>query len=517
MFKGNAESWTQEAADNAKQSIDELINNAEENDIVEALLRTEGYSTGQFKGKDLFYLWVEGGSDLQPTDYLTEGKSVIRGKDANVEIDFKTGTVFVNGKPVITNPDIARLYSINTAIPAGELPNSITKVGLPTDSKAVVFQMNVKGGMLVKENSVLDCIKNGVLEQTGTPMNSNDLTEVFGPVNAIVTDSHPNIYPDLTGNRIIAEGLPRKIAQGAESRVDILANRDTQLFESLDKDPNVGKMKSIQFKNGFILFKPETNELIVWLKHNEKAILSQNDVSGLLAKKTTSTNPETGCDEPAIDLEAKGIPDSEQSMYKVGLFNDALKKMGPFKIFDTPTKRFIFYSKLEDGKCRDYFKVIDKETGKVLVDQPIDSIEQTPDGVRIKTADGKTHDLAFSAQNGVPMLTYNGVTEPLRSAQGNNGAFWYDPEKGQWYAENGQLLPLLEAFKNKGLLSQANPNGTVNTVPGGNPLNINIGQGTGGEFTLASLPENFLLLIIYLSSMAIAIVLVRKSLVIKQK
>jgi hypothetical protein len=378
-----------------------------------------------------------------------------------------------------------------------------------------MFQMNAAGEMFVKESSVLDCIKNGVVEQTGIAMNSDDLSEAFGKVNSIVTDSHPNIYPDLTNNRIIAEGRPRRIAQGSEARVDILANRDTLLIGSLDGDNAAGKMKTIQFKNAFILYKPETNELIVWLKHNEKAILEQNDVSGLIGKKATAKNPENNCDEPAIDLEAKGIPESELSMHKVALFNQSLKKMGPFKIFDTPDKRFIFYSKLENGACKDYFKVIDKKSGEVLVDQPIDSIEQTPDGVRIKTADGKTHDLGFSAENGRPILTYNGVPQTLLSAQGPNGAFWYDPEKGQWFAENAQLLPLLEAFKKQGIMTQANPNGTVTSVPGNNPLNINIGQGAGAGFTLASLPEELLLLIVYLAGLVAVIVVIRKRIAAK--
>jgi predicted NAD/FAD-binding protein len=52
-----------------------------------------------------------------------------------------------------------------------------------------------------------------------------------------------------------------------------------------------------------------------------------------------------------------------------------------------------------------YFKVIDKATGEVLVDQPIKSIEQTPTGVKITTADGKDHTLDFSAENGRPILS----------------------------------------------------------------------------------------------------------------
>ena len=63
----------------------------------------------------------------------------------------------------------------------------------------------------------------------------------------------------------------------------------------------------------------------------------------------------------------------------------------------------------------------------------------TEKGMIVTTADGKTHNFEFSAEDGVPKLTYNGTTEPLLSAQGKNGSFWYDPNTGNWYTENGHI------------------------------------------------------------------------------
>lgn len=498
-LQGDPDSWTGKAAQDTKKKINTLVQNAETKDLVEAVLKSNGVSTGQFSGSHVFYFWCEGGCEVTPTSYRTKGKEEITDGKTTVTNDFEKGTVNVNAKPVITNPDIARLATTNTAIPAEEYPNTITKIGLPSNLRDLIFRMDSRGHMQAN-GDVLNCIKQGVLAQTGVGMQSNDLTEAFGLTDAVVTDTHPNIYPQSETERIVAEGVPRKMAQGASSHVDIFSNTDTELVESLDHDNNVGHMKSIQLRNGVILYKPSTNELIVWLKRNEKNILNQNEVTGLKAKPTTSTNPLTNCKEPAIDLSVSGDPSSEQIQEKVRLFNDSLAQLGPFKIFDTPSKRFIFYSG-PPPECQPRFKVIDKATGQTLVDAPIKSIEATPNGVKVTTEDGKTHDLGFSVENGKPILTYNGQAEPLLTAQGEKGAFWYDPQKGLWYTENAQLLPLLEAFRNNGLSTQVGPDGKVSTTATGNLLNVNIGSANQGGFNLPSLPDDPVLLGLFMLSL----------------
>ncbi len=489
---------TEKAGDDLRARVDELVQNAETKDLVEAVVTTEGFSAGRVAGNHLFYLWTQGNSDSSPSKYRTEGKAVITDGDISVENDFKDGKVRVNGKDVITNPDIARLASNNLQIPATEYPNNLTRVGLPTDSTEIVFSMDHRGETLVLNSEVLECIRRGVEFQTGVPMNSDNLSEVFGPTLAIVTDTHPNVFPDTQARRIIAEGVPRKVAEGDSAKAEVLASTQTLLTPVIGGTPDVGRMTSIQFKNGVIIYKPQTNELIVWLKRNEKAILGPNDVDALKATKTTSKNPENNCEEPAIDLEVTGNPNSELSQFKAGLFNQGLQHMGPFKIFDTPSKRFVFYSKLENGACQDYFKVIDKATGETLVDAPIASLEQTPTGVKVTTDDGKEHTLDFSAENGRPILTYNGQPETLVSAQGENGAFWYDPDKGLWYTENAQLLPLIEAFKKLGIGTQVGEDGRVTGQANGNVLNLQVGGESGLGLNLPSIPENAIALLLFI-------------------
>ncbi|MBU0635629.1 hypothetical protein KKE06_01235 [Candidatus Micrarchaeota archaeon] len=486
---GDPDGWSGQAAQEAQQQLDSLIQNAETKDLVEAVLTTEGLTSGQLSGTHLFYLWLQGGSELDMSSYKTTGIQNVRDGNTTVTSDFEKGQVLVNGEPVITDEDIARLPSTNTNIPAIEYPNTLTKVGLPSDENVVIFSMDIESHTFVMHPEVLDCIRQGVIAQTGVGMIGDDLTEVFGLTEAIVTDTHPNIFALAPTRRITAEGIPRKIAEGIESHVDIFSNTQTALITSVDGDNDVGRLKSIQFQNGVIIYKPSTNELIVWLKRNEKIILNQNEVDGLRATPTTSRNPITDCEEPAIDLEIKGDPTSEQALHKAEQFNQSLEHFGPFKIFDTPTRRFVFYSGPPPA-CEPRFKVIDKGTGEVLVDQAITSIEATPDGVRVTTADGQTHDLGFSAEGGKPILTYNGQPEPLLSAQGDKGAFWYDPEKGLWYTENAQLLPLLEAFRTRGLSTQVGPDGKVSTTATGNLLNLNIGGDGDGIFNLNSVPEN---------------------------
>ena len=67
---------------------------------------------------------------------------------------------------------------------------------------------------------------------------------------------------------------------------------------------------------------------------------------------------------------------------------------GPFTQFTTDKKIYEFYSKRdESGECKDYFRVRDKDTGNILVDEEVvGPIKQDADGtIRFTTADGKTN------------------------------------------------------------------------------------------------------------------------------
>ncbi len=509
-FQGDENSLTRDAIEKIGKSIDKLAGSSTDSDIIQATLTTFGQSSGQLRGKQLFYFWCQPGCELHKSEYPTEGRMVVSDENGgSAEFDYANGILSINGRPVITNPDSVRLSYTDTRIPAIVIPNAITHIALP-DSDALVFEITAKGEAFVRDKQVLECIKSGVKEQSGLELNSDELSEAFGNVEMVVTDSHPGVKP--LQDRIVAEGTPRKIAEGADARISIFANKEVVLSKSNDNEPEIGKLKSIQLKNGSIVYNPEKDELLVLLRHHENAILQQNDVANLNAKLTDTTNPITDCTEPAIDLSVavNGAADSAVQGSKEEQFNKALQHYGPYQVFETDTKRFVIYSKLDGGECKDYFKVIDKETGKVLEDSAIKEIVQTPDGkIKIVTEDGKTHELEFSSDNGRPILTYNGTPENLRYAQGRNGAFWYDPEKGLWYAENGQLLPLLEAFRQQGISTQARPDGSVSSTPGGNFMNVNLGEQQGLGFNLPSLPENALYLLMFISTLVALFAIIR--------
>jgi hypothetical protein len=238
----------------------------------------------------------------------------------------------------------------------------------------------------------------------------------------------------------------------------------------------------------------------VWLRQHKDLVLTNKDVAGLRAKATTVTDPETECPVPAIDLEAMPYPNDQLGQVKIDNFNTSMEHLGPFTQFTTDSKIFIFYSRLEDGVCKDYFKVIDKETDKVLVDQEIvGGIKQDGDGsISFKTADGQQHTLDFDAENGVPKVSYNSQPpETLRTAQGPNGSFWYDPESGLWYPENGMMIPMSQSFKDNGGYFSTE-DGKFSGKPE-NPMTFNIGTQQGGSFSVPSIPETAMGLILFIS------------------
>ncbi len=499
------DSFTRQAVEEIGSQIDKFAANAADNDIVQATMKITGQSSGQLEGSKLFYFWCAPGCEIYKAGYSTTGKKVITDPNTGntVEIDNEKGAVSINGKEVISEADIARLSADNAAIPATEIPQNITKVTVP-DSEELLMEITAAGEAVLENEQVLACIQAGVKEQTGLALPGNKISDVFGRVEVVITDSHPSIKP--IADSILAEGMPRKIAEGADSKISILANKQVLLSNSNDGQPGVGKLRSVQFKNGQFVYKPETNELLIWLRHHNDAVLRPDDAVALKANLATTKNPETECEEPAVDFKVTGNQDSELSQYRAGQFNKSLENFGPFQVFETETKRFILYM---DEDCIEHLRVIDKETGQVLADYE-GQVQQTPTGIEFIDKDGVSHSLDFSSKDGVPTVSYEGgPPETLRMAEGRNGSFWYDPEKGLWYAENAQLLPLLEAFKQQGISTKANDDGSVTSSAQGNVMNINLGEGDKGFLNLPGLPEDILQLALFIASLLGAITFAR--------
>ncbi len=502
MLKGTG-TITEDAVGNIQDQLDSLSSGAKASDIVQATFDSYGFSRGMISGIRLFYFWAAGGTTIDPAEYKTTGKTVLTGTNGQTAVlDYETGQLIVDGEPVITSEDHLRMASTDLAIPAEAIPQTITKVVLSGDANELVFELKISSDretadLIVKEEKLLDCIKQGVEEQTGLPLESDNLSEAFGKFQEMKTSTHSSVF--LEKGKIIAEGVPRKVSSNNPG-LEVYGDRSVRLLNSNDDDSDLGDLKAIYFDNGFVLYNPLTNEFIFWLKHHEKGKLEQSDVFGIKVDSKKETNPVTGCEEYVFDLSLLGDPDSPAKQEKVKFFNKSLENMGPFNIFKTDNKTYVFYA--DEVDCEIKLKIIDNETGEVEYDEAIDSITQTHDGFIVNTADGQTHDFGFSTEDGRPFLDYNGLKELLKSVSGMNGSLWYDPESGMWYAENAQLLPLLDLFRQQGIKTSVDEEGNVNGVPGQNLMNININDKTANNpFNLPSLPENLALLSLFFSAL----------------
>ena len=495
-FKGDKNSMTKEAAEKIGGEIDRFVKDSKSNDIVQATLRLEGMNSGQLDSAALFYFWCGKGCEINPASYKQGGTEQMRGtNDVNVGIDFAKGEITANGTPVVESPDNVRMASTNLNIPAIEIPRTLSQACIENSTEKAI-QISADGIVQVLNRDLLSCLQSGVMMQTGLPLQSDRLNDAFGKLDNIVTTTHPNVR--AMGDGIIAEGIPRRIADGRGATIIILANKEVKLSGSNDDSNSLGRLESLQFANGSIVVKPD-GCFLAWLRHHEDGILNKDLVKGLKSSVNRELNEQTNCSEPAVNFEIKPDLASSYKTDKADKFNTALQHQGPFNVFETPTQRFVITSEPNaQGICEDHLRVVDKDSGKVT--DYVGSITQTPDGFKIRANDGKEHEVKFSTKDGAPFVQLDSnKPELLTAAQGKNGSFYYDPDKGLWYAENAQLLPLIDAFR-EGIAAKVQPNGETTATASGNVLNLDLGgKSDSGLLNLPSLPESKLLLAIFVS------------------
>ncbi|VVB74810.1 Uncharacterised protein [uncultured archaeon] len=481
----------EKSLDKMKEQFDQFASQAKESNILQASIEMLPPSSGKLTAKDVFYVWFK--DTMTPSAYRTEGKSITTDKNGNsIEEDYKNGTLKVNGKTIL-GPDKAdhtRLITQDNRTPAKIVPKNLTKIGSP-QSEAIVFEMNVYGEVKVLEPAVLDCIRRAVYDQTGIAYNGDELTQVFGNLNAINTQNYGSVF--ARGGRIFLEGSGPRYQGDSGARFIINGYWRSKLMIDSNQNIDAGQFIGMTFDNGTIVLNPQTNELIVWVRQHKDSILSNKDVQGLNAKLTSVTDPETECPVPALGLEAVSYLNDALGTAKVNNFNTSMNKLGPFTQLTTDKKIYEFYAKRDNnvGDCKTYFRVRDRNTGDILYDKEvIGGVSQNADGtLSFKTEDGQSHTLKVSAENGVPKLTYdNGVAETLVTAQGPNGSFWYDTNTVQWYPENGLQIPLSNAFKDNGAWFGTDKNGNVVGTPE-NKMTFNLGTQNGSGFNVPSMPE----------------------------
>jgi hypothetical protein len=502
-----------ELQESIKQTTDEVKQFAEtkikDNPIMQSRIETKGNTSASFDAR-LFFLELGEGTTCRASGYNDKGvEHLIDSKlKETLIIDKEKGDMTIvdedgNIKEIIgsENKDWIRLIATNLGIPAKVIPHSISYIPLP-DTDTPLFNIDVFGNLKVEDIDFLNCLKQNYFEQTGLEMNGNLLTEYLGSVKQVTSTNQINpetqydIVPKGRQNvyEIIAEGNPRRIAKGEASKITVLGDRTTKIFPIEGNEVTLGKNIAIQFERGQLIYNGEKNSYIMWVE--QTYIMHQSEIKGMDVKPVKETNEVTGCEEDAFEISIQPDTDNPEAVKKSEEMNKALQKVGPFQMFDTPSKTFIFYTG-DPPECEQRMKIIDKKTGQVT-DLAVDSITPTPDGFIVKTEDGAEHTFGFSAEDGVPKLKYNDLTETLLSAQGKNGAFWYDPKTGNWYTENGHLIPLNPDYRD-GMTFKIGEDGKAHATTIQNLMNPFAGSGSGdrGALNIPLSPEKALPFTLY--------------------
>ncbi|HNV01278.1 MAG TPA: hypothetical protein PKK60_02505 [archaeon] len=497
------------------EDFKEFAAQAKNDNILQASIQLFPPSSGGVTGKEVFYVWYK--ETASPAKYKTDGQFVVKDGNQELVLDFETGETKFNGKTILGSDkaDHTRMATTpsDNRIPGIVIPMTLNKVSAPQTTNPV-FELYTNGEIKILNEEVLDCIQKAVKDQTGIEYTGNELTSVFGKLNGLSTKLYGKIF--VRDGKIMFEGEGPRIEGTGSAKVIVDGYWNTRAIIDSNKQADSGKFEGMTFEHGSIVLKEETNELVIWLRQHKESVLSSKEVAGLKATLDEVIDPNTDCPVPAINLEAIGHSGDELGQQRVKNFNTSIDHLGPFTQFTTDNKIYEFYAKRDgnSGECKDYFRIRDKDSGEIIYDGEIKGgIKQAEDGtLSFETTDGKKHELKFDAENGVPTLTYNGGTpETLRSAQGPNGSFWYDPNTGLWYPENGLQIPLNQAFKDNGtLFASDGKGGVVGTAQ--NPINLNVGsQGTGG-ISLPSIPETITGYVLFiLSFLMVSYLMTQKS------
>ena len=490
----------EKSLDVLKNQFQEFATKSKEANILQASLELMAPAQGTIVGTDIFYIWFK--DTLMPNAYNTKGRMVTTDGNQSVEINYETGELKINGETVLdaNKADHTRLITTDNRVPAQIVPVTLNKVSAPNNS-STVFELSSYGELKVLDSTVLDCIQKAILAQSGISYSGDELTQVFGAIKQFSTAKYGNVI--AKDGKITLEGTSPRVMGGSGAKVIVDGFWETKLIADVNMDAGAGKFTGITFEHGTIVLKPETNELVIWLRQHADAVLTNADVKGLNAKLSSVKDPLTECPVPALNLEAIPFANDELGAMKVNNFNTSMNHLGPFTQFTTNKNIYEFYTKLDEntGECKTFFRVRDKDTGEILVDEEVvGPIKQDADGtIRFTTADGKEQTLKFDAENGVPKVSYNGgAPETLLSAQGPKGSFWYDPETGQWYPENGLQIPLNQAFKDNGTWLGTDKNGNV-VGTSENKMTFNIGQQSASPLALPSMPETALSMIMFIA------------------
>ena len=441
--------------------------------VAQATARVPNIKFAKFSPLGYFHIWVAGTGALVPDEYLTEGRTVLSDGNVSLVLDYEKGELaFYDriGRKIwaLHKPDHVRLSRIDNRIPATVLPQRITRYKL---SGAHAEILEIRNGAIFMKGSLRDCFSQGVEYQTGRPLSSDNLSLVLGRAEHVNTTAGAIEFGDTNSYLLTRED---NVPVGGHT----VSVYDDGTVVVHSQDMNAGEFLGLVAENGLIVLKEEGGEkyLILWIW--EMARAPGEDIKGMTMDLNEVKNPLTNCDEPAFDIHLSPNPDDPASVEAVRNLNNALRKVGPVQILETENKVFYFFSKLEDGVCKKYMRVYDKETGEVK-DYEIQDIQQEDGKIVVTDTQGNRHELEPKVENGRPYLYYNGEPDLLRKLVGRGGFLWYDPETGLWHVFNGQPIPMSELFKTNGLSVMAK-NGRVDGEASGNNFIFQLPASSGG-------------------------------------
>ncbi|MEK6902602.1 MAG: hypothetical protein AABX02_03375, partial [archaeon] len=274
----NNQSLTDKALHEATTKINEFVAKAAKSRVAVADLRVTGSSSGFMRSAEITYFWGGPDSLIEPTTYSTDGKTVLTTEDGHtITLSNEDGTLTVDGQVVIdaAEADHVRLSNKNLSIPAIEIPQRLNGFELG-DTNSLLFSVNIRGEAVVQDARLLDCIQQAVFEQSGVPLNSNNMSEAFGLTESIATNAYPNIAVDFAHNRILLGGQLPQSAQGIGASINVYGDRRVLVTGAANTE--AGLFQSGSWQHGTLVYKPETREILIWLRHHAAAIVSDQDV-----------------------------------------------------------------------------------------------------------------------------------------------------------------------------------------------------------------------------------------------
>jgi hypothetical protein len=483
--------------------------------------------TGSISAKEIAYIWSGGTISNDPLGSANTPSALTDGKGNSINVlptDNKIVLEDAQGNKkeinLLNGPELQGNSELAFPKGKGSYPIRTSQLTDLTSLQGNIFEISREGKVFVSNPILLDCIQSAVMAQTGVPLDGAELVSAFGPLSQITYFENTStgagvsgvgssaVSTGVAGNLISTPSTLERILtvnggvfqlSGAGlntsiGNVSAKALIDAKLNLSLTDNSTptpvpIGKFKIMKFNNG-VIWVDGANTLHVYLARNEKAILNSKDGQGLTGNPSTTMGAD-GCEQPAIDLQAQPNLNDALGTVNVSNFNASMQTMGPFTKFQTPDKIYDFYSKKVNGECKNFYRVIDRATGKVLYDKEIvGPLTKGEDGsIKFQTIDGVNHSMKFGTNsNGDPTITVDGkAQENLLSAQGPNGSFYYDPATRNWIPENTFNVNLSDGFKNNG--ATLGPNGMVP----GSPITLNVGNNSDkGGFSIPSAPEDIL-------------------------